>query len=40
MFAVNAVHYDPFGTWTSFKMVLMPLNVNRYDLLKVNCINR
>jgi hypothetical protein len=30
MFAVNAENYDPYGIWTSLKMVLTPLNVNRY----------
>jgi hypothetical protein len=34
MFAVNAENYDPYGIWTSLKMVLTPLNVNRYRLLK------
>jgi hypothetical protein len=24
-FAVNAVNYDPYGIWTSLKMVLTPL---------------
>jgi hypothetical protein len=36
MFAVNAENYDPFGIWTLLKMVLTPLNVNRYRLLKIN----
>jgi hypothetical protein len=36
MFGVNAVHYDPFGTWTSLKMILTPLNGNRYDFLNAN----
>jgi hypothetical protein len=25
--------YDPYGVWTLLKMVLMPINVNRYRLL-------
>jgi hypothetical protein len=32
--AENAVKYDTYGIWTSFKNVLTPLNVNRYQLLK------
>ncbi len=32
-FAVNAVN-DTHDTWTSLKVVLTPLNVNRYRLFK------
>ncbi len=31
---------DNYGTWTSLKVVLTPLNVNHYDFLKVNGVNR
>jgi hypothetical protein len=37
--AVNAVN-GSYGIWTSLKMVLTPLNVNRYHFLKVNSVNR
>jgi hypothetical protein len=40
MFAVNAENYDPYGIWTSLNMVLTPLNVNRYRLLKINGVER
>jgi hypothetical protein len=32
-FAVNAVN-GSYGIWTSLKMILTPLNFNRYQLLK------
>ncbi len=32
-FEVIAVN-DTYGTWTLLKMVLTPLNVNRYQLFK------
>ncbi len=34
MFVVNAVNFDPYGIWTTLKMVLTLLNVNHYRLLK------
>jgi hypothetical protein len=37
MFAVNVVN-DSYGIWTSLKMVLTPLNVNRYWLLKLTAL--
>jgi hypothetical protein len=44
MFAVNAENYDPYGIWTSLKMVLLQpfkkltaLNINNFHSPTIRC---